>query len=241
MFIHHRSVGLIIKKENLGEADQLFTIYTKDFGKLKILGRAIRKIVSKLRSGADIFNLSEIEFIQGKVYKTLTDTILLEKFGNTTKDLRKLKITYKVSESLDKFISGQEADEKTWNLILETYRILDKERLPNYDYRLIYYYFLWNFLSGLGYQLELYRCVLCQKKATPDKIYFNPKEGGIICRDCNKNSLGKETAPETVKILRIILKRNWKMLSKIKIEPSQFKNLELLSRNYISYVSEMTK
>lgn len=164
MFIHHRSVGLIIKKENLGEADQLFTIYTKDFGKLKILGRAIRKIVSKLRSGADIFNLSEIEFIQGKVYKTLTDTILLEKFGNTTKDLRKLKITYKVSESLDKFISGQEADEKTWNLILETYRILDKERLPNYDYRLIYYYFLWNFLSGLGYQLELYRCVLCQKK-----------------------------------------------------------------------------
>jgi len=68
MFVHYRTQGLILKKEDQGEADLLFTIYTKDFGKLEILGRAIRKISSKLRSGAEIFYLSEVEFIQGKIY-----------------------------------------------------------------------------------------------------------------------------------------------------------------------------
>ena len=76
MFLNYRTKGFIFKKEDRGEADQLFTIYTKDFGKLEILGKAIRKISSKLRSGAETFYLSEIEFIQGKTYKTLTDAIL---------------------------------------------------------------------------------------------------------------------------------------------------------------------
>ena len=60
MFIHYRTNGVMIKKKDLGEADQLFTIYTKDFGKLEILGKAIRKISSKLRSGAELFYLFHI-------------------------------------------------------------------------------------------------------------------------------------------------------------------------------------
>ena len=82
MAVHYRTQGFVLRKTDLREADQVFSIYTKDFGKLKILGKAIRKIKSKLRSGADLFYLSELEFIQGKAYKTLTDAIALNKFKN---------------------------------------------------------------------------------------------------------------------------------------------------------------
>ena len=88
MFVHHRTSGFILKKVDRKETDQLLTIYTKDFGKLEILAKAIRKISSKLKSGAEIFYLSEIEFIQGKTRKTLTDAILIEKFENLRKDLK---------------------------------------------------------------------------------------------------------------------------------------------------------
>lgn len=80
MFVHHRTKAIVLKKVDRKEADQLFTLYTEDFGKLTVLGRAIRKISSKLRSGIEIFYLSEIEFIQGKAYKILTDAVLIEKF-----------------------------------------------------------------------------------------------------------------------------------------------------------------
>ncbi len=237
MFVHYRTTGLIFKKDDRGETDQLFTIYTKDFGKLEILGKAIRKISSKLRSGAEPFYLSEIEFIQGKTQKTLTDTILINKFGNLRKDLKRLRIAYRISEVLDNLIKGPEVDEKIWQMLDETFRKLNNLNLKPLTCDLIYHYFLWNLLSILGYEPQLYNCAVCQKKLLPEKLYFNQKEGGIICHDCFKKvKLGKEVNIETIKILRIILEKNWATLSKLKIEAKYLKELFLLSKSYFSLI-----
>jgi len=251
MFVHYRTQGLILAKEDRGEADQLFTIYTKDFGKLEILGKAVRKISSKLRSGTEIFYLSEIEFIQGKTHKTLTDAILVEKFRNLRLQpalpssqpsagplsLKRLAIAYKISEVLDNLVKGQEADEKIWQLLFETFGRLNDINLQFTICNLQYYYFLWNLLSILGYKAELYNCVICQKKLTPEKLYFNPKEGGIICQNCFKeNKSTKEIKPEIIKILRIILKNDWRTLLKLKIEAKYLKELASVSKNYLSLI-----
>ena len=90
MFVHYRTKGFVLKKECREEADQLFTLFTKDFGKLEVLGKAIRKISSKLRANIEVFYLTEVEFIQGKNQKILTDAILIEKFKNLRENLKKL-------------------------------------------------------------------------------------------------------------------------------------------------------
>jgi len=154
MFIHHRSQGLIIKKEDRGEADQLFTVYTKDFGKLEILAKSIRKISSKLRQGAEIFYLSEIEFIQGKGYKTLTDASPIEKFKNLRQDLNRLKIAHLVAEVLDDFIKGPEIDERIWNLTVPIFRKINDPKFPAKNLQFVYRYFLFNFVSFLGYGIK---------------------------------------------------------------------------------------
>jgi len=239
MFIHYRTQGLILKKEDRGEANQLFSVYTKDFGKLEVLAKAIRKISSKLRTGAEIFYLSEIEFIQGKAHKTLTDAIPIEKFTNLRKDLKGLTIAYKISETLDNLVKGQEPDEKIWQLLLETFNRLNTPNLKSTIYNLQYYYFLWNLLSILGYRPELYNCAFCQKKLMPKNLFFSPKEGGLICQNCfQKVKSAKEINPEIVKILRIILKKNWTILSKLKIEAEYLKGLASVSKNYFSLVCE---
>ena len=110
MAIHYRTRGFILKKTDLREADQVFDIYTKDFGRLKILGKAVRKIKSKLRTGAELFYLSEIEFIQGRTYKTLADAVSIERYENIRKDLEKLEIFYQIAEVTDNLIKGQEKD-----------------------------------------------------------------------------------------------------------------------------------
>ena len=198
MFVHHRTQSFVLKKTDRGEADQVLTIFTKDFGKLEILGRAIRKVKSKLRSGADLFYWSEIEFIQGKAYKTLTDVVLIDKFEGIRKDLNKLNTC------------------QLTNLL---------------TYQLIYYYFLWNLLSILGYQVDLHNCAVCQRKLSPQRIYFNPKEGGITCYKCSKKE--KEISPEIVKILRILLKKDWNILLRLKVEEKHLESLELISQNYL--------
>jgi DNA repair protein RecO (recombination protein O) len=242
MFERYRTKGIIIKKEDRGEADQFLTIYTKDFGKLEIAGKGIRKITSKLRSGADIFYLSEIEFIQGRAYKTLTDAILLEKFRNLRKDLKRLALTYLVSDVLDVLIKGQEPDEKNWQLIGEVFKKLDNLQFKIYNIQLIYHYFIWNLFSLLGYKPELFNCAVCQKKLLPEEFYFSSVEGGVICKKCSDRNIasigtekGLEIKPGVVKILRLILNKDWNTLSRLKIETSDQRALKVISDSCLSY------
>lgn len=208
MFVHYRTQGIILKKEDRGEADQLFTVYTKNFGKLEILGKAIRKISSKLRSGVEIFYLSEIEFIQGKTHKTLTDAILIEKFENFKNNLNKLKVAYEVSEALDNLISGQEPDEKIWQLAKETLRKLNKLEIGNWKLEIVYYYFFWNLISLLGYQPEIQNCAIQGRK--------------INC--------------DIPKIIKVILRKDWPLLIRLKLEPRHLKLLKNLSKWYIKSI-----
>ena len=234
MFFHYRTPGFILKKNDRGEADRIFTIYTKDFGKLELLAKGERKIASKLRGGLELFFLSEIEFIQGKNYKTLTDAILIDSFKNLRKDLKVLGVLYKISEVFDALVKEAEPDEKIWDLLNEVFK-----KLSDIKPEIVYYYFFWNFLSFLGYHPEMYHCALCQKKLSPGNIYFNPKEGGLTCEQCEKSiESKKQVDPDAVKIIRIIFKKDWPTFKKLKIKNEELKALKTISQYYLSGILE---
>ena len=232
MAVHYHTKGFFLKEINRGESDKLFVVYTKDFGKIKILGRAIRKIKSKLRGGAGLFYLSEIEFIQGKTHKTLTDTILIDSFQETRKNLEKLKVGFQINEVLDKLVD-EEKDEKVWSLLNETFNKLNNCSLFIVHCSLLYYYFFWNLLSILGYQPELYKCAFCEKELKPNRLFFSVEHGGAVCENCAGKKL-IEITPEVIKILRIILKKDWFVLSRLKIKQDHRELLANLSENYLS-------
>jgi len=260
MAVRYRTKGFVLKKEAKKEADQIFTLYTEDFGKIKVLGKAIRKIKSKLRGGVRLFSLSEIEFIRGKVYNTLTDAVIANNFKNIKEDLGKLKIAYKISEILDKLIKGEEPDKKIWSLLNEVFENLNSVD-PSFSGKkleILYYYFFWNLLSILGYRIDLYKCAFCQERLNLKLNYFNPEEG-IICQSClsaeypavpsrfqrEKNGMRAGSSvsftagrtdiisPEIIKILRLFQKKDWQVLLKLKITAKYEKLLISASKNYL--------
>lgn len=238
MFIHYRTKAFFLNEQDRGEANRLFTIFTSDFGKLKIFGKAIRKIKSKLRAGTEIFSLSEIEFIQGKSHKTLTDTILIDRFKNIKEDPKKLKAAFQVAKTLDSFLEEEEKDDEIWQLLKETIQRLDICSLETKNYSLIYYYFFWNLVSILGYKPELYHCSVCQKKLLPHNLCFSSKEGGIVCESCfqkmdkKTKDLYSKINVNVVKILRLIIKKNWNILKQLRIGEEDKENLNsLLKKN----------
>ncbi|MFH1714186.1 MAG: DNA repair protein RecO [Candidatus Nealsonbacteria bacterium] len=242
MFTHFRTQGFILKKEDRGEADRLFTFFSKDYGKLDLLARAERKISSKLRSGLEIFYLSEIEFIQGKRQKTLTDAILMDGFPNLRKSFARLRVAYSMSEVLDKLVRGEEIDLDIWNLLEEIFGKLNEKSIKFQYWYIVYYYFLWNLLSFLGYQLNLHACSLCQNKLKPGNIFFGIEDGGLVCDYCEGKTKSAMTInPDTIKILRIFLKRDFNTLKRLKIKKEDLKQLADISESYLSDVLEKTQ
>lgn len=238
MTLKYKTRGFIFKKNDVGDSDRVFSIFTDDFGRLDIFAKAIRKITSKLRGGIDSFFISEIEFVQGKNKKTLTDALAIKKFGSIYQDLETFKIAGRIGGVLDDFIKGEQADKEIFTLLNEVMEKLNGQE-PIVKYQpLIFYYFLWSFLSLQGYHSEVKNCASCSDKLNPYNIYFSGKEGGIICKRClNKNGPSLDCIQrinsDVVKILRIILQKDWKTLSKLKIELSSRKLLAEVSENAI--------
>ncbi|MDD5750842.1 MAG: DNA repair protein RecO [Candidatus Pacebacteria bacterium] len=263
MHQRYRTKGIFLKKRNQGEADRIFTVFTEQFGKIEVAGRAIRKITSKLRSGADVFYLSELEFIQGKHYKTLTDAVVIDRFRDIRENHQKTEAARKITGILDSLITKEEKDDKVWQLLLESFGFIENSEsekiLPDFGgitagkescswqtgncKSKIVYYFLWNLLSVSGYSPELYKCSVCASKLLPETFFFVPQEGGVVCWQCFSNNdlksgLWFNIHTDTVKILRVYLKEGWDIAGKLRIATDIRQNLSEISDNYCDFLRE---
>jgi len=155
MAVHYRTEGIVLATFNRGEADRSFTIYTKDFGKLELWAISERKITSKLRGGLEKLCWSEIEFINGKNKKTLTDSSLKERYHNIRADLQRLRTAIRIGETLNKVMSKEEQDKTAWLLLLDSFSFLNNPQFQASSSKLLYYYFFWNLLSHLGWRPNL--------------------------------------------------------------------------------------
>lgn len=230
MSIRYQTEGFLIRKKDQGEADQALTFYTKDFGKIIVLGKGIRKIQSKLKYGAGLLSFSEIEFIQGKNIKTLTDTRCSDSFEGIRNNLECLKASIKICGFLDLFSPLEEKEENIYNLLRKTFReVGNKDNIF-----LASQYFFWNFLKLMGYQPSLYHCACCQKELSPERLSFDCQEGGVVCKECAGGDSGLIDA-ETVKFLRLFNKKSFEDLKKIKVLKEHKDSLNKVLSDYVSY------
>ncbi|OGZ69377.1 MAG: DNA repair protein RecO [Candidatus Staskawiczbacteria bacterium RIFCSPHIGHO2_02_FULL_42_22] len=244
MTVHYKIRGFVFKKEDRLETDRIFSVFTEEFGRLEIFAKAIRKIASKLRGGMEMFSIADIEFIQGKYRKTLTDAVCTQKFTDLAVSPEKIEIAQKISSLLDIFIKGEQTDQKVWMLVTDFFEKLHGVSLQSSHWQLAYDYFFWNLVSVLGYAPELSLCIVCRKTLNPSDLYFSSNEGGTMCGSCalsrnNANlSFGAiKVSGDAVKILRLFLCQDWQTVVKLKAGLESLKTLEALSEDYGIYLT----
>ncbi len=121
----YKTQGIIIKKENLGEFDRLLTVYTKDFGKLLLRAKAVRKNQAKLRGHLELFLKSHFMIAPSRGFDIITGAETIESFPYLHKNLSSLAAAFYLSELTDKLVVGPEKDENIWRLLLESFKELD--------------------------------------------------------------------------------------------------------------------
>ncbi len=231
MFTHYRTHGIILSSYKRGEADEVFTLYTKDFGRVDVLGRSIRKSSSKLKMGMSLFSLVEVGFIQGKSYNTLTDVIPLYQFKNARDDLGKLSLFYRISEIVRSLVYGEEKDEDIFSFLLKSFKRIDKKDFKKNELKLFYCFFVFNLLYFLGYKMYIEKCAFCGQKVEKS-CYFNSKEGGVVCESC---FLKRPTGIylEDIELLRCFFQEN---LDKVFSQDSDF--VTSILEDYLTFIPE---
>ena len=88
--------GIIIKKTNLGDTDRLITVYSKDFGKILVKAKSIRKNQAKLKGHLELFLYSHLMIAPGKGFDIITGAETIEPFSRLHNRLPSLVFLSKV-------------------------------------------------------------------------------------------------------------------------------------------------
>ena len=126
----YQTNAIVLKRENIFEADRLYHLYTEDFGKVKAIAGGVRKINAKLTGHLEPFNLVWVELMTKKggdlfITTALSEISLLE--NNASPNL--ISLFVKMSDFALKMLKGQEKDKAMWIFILNSFLTAKKADL----------------------------------------------------------------------------------------------------------------
>ena len=143
--------GIILKRSDAGEADSFFTIYTKDFGKIRALAQGIKKEGAKLKGHLETLNHSAVSFVLGKSGERLTSAMAFNYWPKIHGDFDKLRAAFTLTDLIDVKCFLGEKDERLWQLILDGFSSLDAGDFKKKDFSNFLQEFNKKFAAALGY------------------------------------------------------------------------------------------
>lgn len=72
--------GIILKRRNLGEADRILTVFSKNLGKISVLAKGVRRITSRRAGNVELLNRVSMYLHRAKSFLILTEAISLNTF-----------------------------------------------------------------------------------------------------------------------------------------------------------------
>ena len=114
----YQTEGIIINRMDVGEADKFLTVFTKEFGMLKIFARSVRKVRSKLNVYLNLFSHARFGFVSGRGTWHLIDAEDLSHFDEINNDERRSEVLGRASKFLERFHHGEGMDIFLWQVFL---------------------------------------------------------------------------------------------------------------------------
>jgi len=146
----YQTQGIILKKTDFGEADQLFNIYTQSQGKIIALGRGTKKIQSKLSGSLQQFCLLNLMIAPGKNYSHIAGVTLAKNFSGIKNDLKKIILGSFALELIDKFTQTDQPDINIFILLSKYLAAINDNLFSEKEWHLIKQAFIIKLLSLLG-------------------------------------------------------------------------------------------
>jgi len=128
----YKTEGIILKRKNFGEADKVLTIFTKHYGKIKVIAKGIRKITSKKAGTLELFNHCKLVLAKGKDLDIITEAQVINNFSSWRKNLNKVGVAWYFCELVDKLTAEEQANKDIFELLKNYLENLNQGNKPQF-------------------------------------------------------------------------------------------------------------
>jgi DNA repair protein RecO (recombination protein O) len=227
--------GTIIKELNIGEADKVITVFSKEIGKLQAFVKNARRPRNNLSASTQFLCYNDFMLFKGKEMYSVSSCDIIEPFYEIRNDIIKLTYSAHMVELLSDTIQENEPASKILSLFLNTLHFLSKsEKSPELLTRI----FELKLVSMLGYAPRVEACCICGS-SDYDSFNFSMDKHGFICKACSSiDKTAFDISAGTAKAMRYIIFSGFKELFSFNVSDIVLDELGRIMRKYISQVLE---
>ena len=122
----HITEAIVLKKTDVGEADVLYTAYTREFGKMRMCAVGVKKEEAKLRGHCEPLHHVEIGFVLGKNGARLVHAALIRPWYAIQSDSARSSTALRIAQRIDDVCFDGEKDSVLWDFFLANFHELER-------------------------------------------------------------------------------------------------------------------
>jgi DNA repair protein RecO (recombination protein O) len=218
---------------DLGEADRIVTLFSRDEGKIRAVAKGVRRTMSRSAGHLEPFTLTDVLFAVGRELDVISQADTLEAFRTIRENLDLTTHAYYLAEVVDLLTEERMENRAVFDTLVDGLHNLGAT--PNS--RLVLIVFHLRLLEALGYRPELRECVSCRAPIAPERNHFSALIGGVLCPGCGvKEATARDIGTSALKLLRFLQLTHGDQ--PLKVPGHVCREAEALLRDYAEHIVE---
>jgi DNA repair protein RecO (recombination protein O) len=178
-----KATALVLRTTDWSESSRIATLWTREFGRVRVLAKGGRRLKSNFDSALDLLTLCSIVLLRKSSgsLDLLTEARVVKRFPQLRSDLAALYAAYYVAELLSDWTEDYDPHPRLFDEALATLETLGTKsaatgpRLARFEMVL---------LRELGYRPVLENCAVCTTAVCGPKLAFSAAAAGMVCPAC---------------------------------------------------------
>lgn len=200
----YRDEAVVLRVHKLGEADRIVTMLTRRHGKVRAVGKGVRRTSSRFGARLEPGSHIDVQLYTGRTLDIVNQVESLDAFGaSLAGDYSRWTAASAICETTDRMTEEGEPALRLYLLVIGALRALVARE---HDGGLVLDAFLIRAMSHAGWEPALDECAKCS--APGPHAAFNIAAGGAVCDPCRPPG---STNPDrdTVALMAALLRGDW--------------------------------
>ena len=200
-----KATALVLRTTDWSETSRIATLWTREFGKVRVLAKGGRRLKSNFESALDLLTVCGIVFLRKSsgALDLLTEARVERRFDQLRRHLPALNAGYYLAELLSDWTEDYDPHPALFDETLLALAAFGADANEETALALRVARFEVVFLRELGYSPTLDACTACKKPALGRGWAFSAAVGGVLCPVCLVQQRERRPlTPETWHLLR---------------------------------------
>ena len=236
----YRIEAIVMHRSDVGEADRLLTVLSRERGKLRLNAKGARKVGSRKSGHVELFIRSRMLIAKGRGDIDIVSQVeTLDAYRGLRENLTRSTYAHYAVELVDAFAEEGSEQPELFDLLVETLKWIETtNNLP-----LTARFFEVQLLTLAGFQPQVFFCAAKGEplqEIAPDEFYgWSPASGGALCPDhARDRSDSSRLSLSALKVLRHALRTDYASFTALSIREAVVSEIEQVMLRYVQFVLE---